>query len=63
MLDCDLLKVTHHGHDTSSGKAWVEAVSPKVAVMMGNIVMNLVLYKRFVDVGCTPLATWMNGTS
>lgn len=62
LLDCDLLKVTHHGHDTSSGKAWVEAVSPKVAVMMGNIVMNLVLYKRFVDVGCTPLATWMNGT-
>ena len=62
ILDCDLLKVNHHGHDTSSSKAWVQATSPKAAVMMGNIVMNLVLYKRFVDVGCTPLATWMNGT-
>lgn len=61
-LDCDLLKINHHGHDTSSGKTWVRATSPEVAVMMGNIVMNLVLYKRYVDVGCTPLATWMNGT-
>ncbi len=60
-LSCDVLKVNHHGHDTSSGKPWVEATSPQVAVMMGNIVMNLVLYKRFVDVGCNPLATWMNG--
>lgn len=31
LLDCDFLKVGHHGSDTSSGRAFLDAVSPKLA--------------------------------
>ncbi len=33
MLDCDLIKVGHHGADTSSGKAFLEAVTPAFGVI------------------------------
>lgn len=33
LLDCDFLKVGHHGSDTSSAPAFVSAVSPEVAVI------------------------------
>lgn len=32
-LDCDFLKVGHHGSDTSSTKAFLDAVTPQVAVI------------------------------
>ncbi len=32
-LDCDIIKVGHHGSDTSSGKDFIEAVSPDHAVI------------------------------
>ncbi len=33
MLDCDLIKVGHHGSDSSSGKAFLDAVTPDFAVI------------------------------
>ena len=33
MLDCDLIKVGHHGSDTSSGKDFIKAVSPDFGVI------------------------------
>lgn len=30
-LDCDILKVGHHGSNTSSSRQWVEALTPKYA--------------------------------
>ena len=35
-LKADLVKVNHHGDDTSSSKSWREAVSPKIAVITHN---------------------------
>jgi len=39
-LEADLLKVPHHGHDTSGSKILIDTVKPKVAVAMGNILMD-----------------------
>ena len=33
LLDCDILKVAHHGSRTSSCQAFIEAVMPKYAVL------------------------------
>ncbi len=33
MLDCDILKLGHHGSDTSSGEAFLKAVSPSIGVI------------------------------
>ncbi len=33
-LDCDLLKLGHHGSDTSTGDELLDAVTPEVTVIM-----------------------------
>ena len=32
-LDCDIIKLGHHGSDTSSGKLFLKSVSPKEAII------------------------------
>ena len=61
LLKADLLKIMHHGADTSGSGEFITAVSPKVAVCMGNHVLNNLANGRYAKVGCTPYQTWRDG--
>jgi competence protein ComEC len=60
-LKADVMKVPHHGYDNAINRKFIEALTPKYAVMMGNHVMTRVGYNRYASVGCKTFATWMNG--
>lgn len=60
-LSADLLKVPHHGYDNAVCADFIDAVSPRYAVMEGNHVMTNVSYRLYTKAGCTAYATWMNG--
>ena len=61
LLKSDLLKIMHHGADTSGSGEFITAVSPSVAVCMGNHVLNNLANGRYAKVGCTPYQTWRDG--
>ena len=61
LLKADLLKIMHHGADTSGSGEFITAVSPKVAVCMGNHILNNLANGRYAKVGCTPYQTWRDG--
>lgn len=60
-LQGDLLKIMHHGADTSGSAEFITAVSPQVAVCMGNHILNNLANGRYAKVGCTPYETWRDG--
>ena len=66
MLDCDLIKVGHHGSDTSSGKAFLEAVTPDYGVIScgkGNTYGHPLqsILKRYESHGVTLYRTDLEG--
>ena len=61
LLKCDLMKVMHHGGNTSGGAEIIAAASPKVAVAMGNHVMTDIGVYRYTKVGCEVYQTWSCG--
>ncbi len=60
-LKADVVKVGHHGSDTSSSKALVRAVAPQVAVMMHDNLASLSVYKNYRKVGARVFATFLDG--
>ena len=65
-LDVDILKVGHHGSSTSSSEAFLDAVSPEVAVIScgaGNDYGHPhdETLKKFDAIGCDVLRTDLNG--
>ncbi len=67
LLDADLLKVGHHGSDTSSTEAFLLAVSPAVAVISASSDNsfghpNAETVERLRSLGCTVYRTDQSGT-
>ena len=50
-LDADILKIPHHGRPTSSSRDFVDAVTPKVAVALGAVIMDTAVYSTYVRDG------------
>ena len=61
ILNTDFMKVPHHGWNTSSSEAFVNAVSPELAVAMGRVEMPDKHRKRYNAVGATLLFDLYNG--
>lgn len=61
LLKCDLMKIMHHGGNTSGGSEFIEVASPKAAVAMGNHVMTDLGVYRYTKVGCEVYQTWQTG--
>ncbi len=60
-LHADVIKMNHHGYDTSNTKEWVQTVNAKIAgAMMSSVTSELVMY-RYAAVGTITLHTAMDG--
>lgn len=60
-LDVDLLKVPHHGHDTSSSPGFVKAISPELAVATGYIEASQAIQSVYEGNGATFLYDYADG--
>ena len=61
LLDVDLLKIPHHGQSTSSTKAFAEAVTPRLAVATGGVVMKDAQYEAYTQTGSKVLYDLRDG--
>ncbi len=62
ILDCDVLKLMHHGKDTSGSSEWIKAVSPTLAVAEGLFSVSATKCMEYLAAGATDIYfTWMNG--
>lgn len=62
-LACTLLKIPHHGSDSSGYKPFIKAASAEYAVAMGNTGMETWLYERYRRSGeCAVYLTFLDGT-
>lgn len=64
-VDCDILKVPHHGSKTSSSEPFIRAVSPEYAVFSGGAVTEsaeTVIYPRYLNAGAKIYNTYDRGT-
>ncbi len=63
VLDCDVMKIPHHGYSTSSSEEFVAAASPMYAFSMGTAVMDTSVFTRYYNKGCKVYMSWQNGNS
>lgn len=60
-LHADLVKVPHHGYNTSSSRLFVNTVSPKIAVVPQCIMPNLDVYQRYQTAKSKVYVTGLDG--
>ncbi len=61
LLDADLLKLPHHGYKTSNTRAFAKAVSPKLAVATGRLVIQDYQYRAYTGTGARVLFDLVDG--
>ena len=61
-LRADVLKIGHHGSDTSSSKSWIRAVSPRVGVAMHDAIASLKVLQNYRKAGVDTFATCLSGS-
>jgi len=61
-LRADVIKVGHHGSDTSSSKSFVKLVAPRIAVMMHDNLASLQVYKNYRKVGAMVYVSCIDGS-
>lgn len=59
-LESTLLKVPHHGNDTSMGKAFLDCVSPAFGISLGRACSGLI-WRKFAAFGAPLYATYTDG--
>jgi len=60
-LKADVIKVGHHGSDTSSSKFFTKLVSPRIAVMMHDNLASLQVYKNWRKVEASTFISYLDG--
>ena len=60
-LDVDVIKLSHHGKDTSSSSAWTKAVTAEVAVAEADTLYDVAMLKRFMRNGAQVYLTCLDG--
>jgi competence protein ComEC len=60
-LDSDFMTMPHHGNNTSSAPAYINAVSPKITIASANIFNSLAVYQRYKSAGSQAYSTGLNG--
>ena len=61
LLDVDLLKLAHHGHNTSNSKSFAQAVTPKLAVATGSVAVQGYEYFNFTKLGAKVRFDYLDG--
>lgn len=61
-LRSDVIKVGHHGSDTSSSKSFVKLVAPHIAVMMHDSLASLSVYKNYRKAGAMAYVSCIDGS-
>lgn len=60
-LQADVLKIPHHGADTSSTSTFVKAVQPKVGIMINDGIESLPIYNKYKKLECDTFITFIDG--
>ena len=61
-IQSDIVKMNHHGYDTSNSKNYVETLAPKVAVSMHESMTSKTVALRYSTRGAETFYTCMDGT-
>lgn len=64
VLDCDILKIMHHGYSNANGnESFIQDVSPVYAFSMGTATMETSHYLYYYKAGAQVFMSWYNGNS